>query len=347
MICSLEGVGVELSLLLYAVMENATTNCSFATVERQKTVVIMYAVFAAIAFLFHITTIIIIVRTKAYKLFRHRLTVYLTIGGILRTTAYILQVVAVNIDLPDSHPVTLRKGWERVCVLGAFMIHYSPYLQTFSVLWTCYFVLKETLSPSQAEIKLTREIVGVVLVILLPILFSWEPFITNSYGFSGTRCWIVNTDCDSRYGLSFIYEMSINVVPNLLLTLVGLALLLAAIIVLVRKIFARDLGRYFGKALRDILPMGIYPMIYVLILLARMIALSTGKYTNDIGLSFMVFTQLSSIALPLSLLIQPRVILALCPKKEIHVEEDAIDGYLTMPRKCDYINVSELHEELA
>ena len=329
---------------MYSVMENVTTNCSFATVERQKTVVIMYAVFAAIAFLFHITTIIIIVRTKAYKLFRHRLTVYLTIGGMLRTTAYILQVVAINIDLPDSHPVTLRNGWERVCVLGAFMIHYSPYLQTFSVLWTCYFVLKETLSPNQAEFKLTREIVGVVFVILLPLLFTWEPFITNSYGLSGNRCWLVNIDCRNRYGLSFIYEMSINVVPNLLLTLVGLALLLAAIIVLVRKIFARDLGRYFGKALRDILPMGIYPMIYMVILFARMIALSTGKYTNDITLSFVVSTQLSSIALPLSLLIQPSVILALCPKKETHVEDDAVEGYLMIPEKCDYISVSELEQ---
>ena len=115
-------------------MDNATSNCSFVTVKGEKTVVIMYAVFAAIAFLFQATTIIIIAKTKTYNLFLHRLTLYLTIGGMLRTTAYILQVVAVNIDLPDSHPVTLRKGWERVCVLGAFMIHYSPYLQTFTVL---------------------------------------------------------------------------------------------------------------------------------------------------------------------------------------------------------------------
>ena len=295
-------------------MENATANCSFVTVETEKTIIILYAVLVAISFLFHTATIIIIVKTKAFKLFLHRLILYLTIGGMLRTMAYVLQVLPVNIDLPDMHPVTLREGWESVCVLGALMIHYSPYFQTFTVLWTCYFVLKETLSPTQGEFKLTREIVGVSLVILAPLLFTWEPFITNSYGLSGTRCWIVNKDCSSRYGLSFIYEMTINVVPNLLLTLVGLSLLLAAIIVLVRKFFARDLERYFGNALRDIVPMGIYPTFYMLILLARMIALTTGKYTNDVGLSFMALTQLCSITLPLSLLLRPKVIHMLFPK---------------------------------
>ena len=63
-------------------------------------VVSLYAVFAAVAFLFHVTTIVIIVKTKTFKLFLHRLTLYLTIGGVLRTVAYVLQVLAVNIDLP-------------------------------------------------------------------------------------------------------------------------------------------------------------------------------------------------------------------------------------------------------
>ena len=298
-------------------MDNATSNCSFVTVKREKTVVIMYAVFAAIAFLFQATTIIIIAKTKTYNLFLHRLTLYLTIGGMLRTTAYILQVVAVNIDLPDSHPVTLRKGWERVCVLGAFMIHYSPYLQTFTVLWTCYLIQQVVHIKRFKNISFKGEIVGVTVVVLAPLLFSWEPFITNSYGLSGTRCWIVNTDCNSRYGLSFIYEMTINVVPNLLLTLVGLALLLAAIIGVVKIFIARGLGRHFGKALREIVPMGIYPTFYMLILLTRMIALSTGKYTSDVGFSFMALTQLCSMTLPLSLLLRPNVRRTLLSKKKI------------------------------
>eukprot|EP00731_Ephydatia_muelleri_P031138 Em0022g652a len=101
--------------------------------------------------------------------------------------------------------------------------------------------------------------------------------------------------------------MTINAIPNLLLTLMGLALLLAAIIALVRRVIARDLGRYFGKALREIVPMGIYPTFYMLILLARMIALTTGKYTSNAGLSFMALNQICSMMLPLSLLVRPKV----------------------------------------
>ncbi|KAL5460182.1 hypothetical protein EMCRGX_G033610, partial [Ephydatia muelleri] len=283
--------------------------------EREKTLIICYAVLAAIAFLFHTATIIIVVKTKAYDLFLHRLILYLTIGGILRTIAYILQVLPINIDLPDAHQVTLRKGWEHVCVLGAFMIHYSPFLQTFIVLWMCYVIRQLVQTKHFKHNSLKGEIIGVTLVILAPFLFTWEPFITNSYGLSGTRCWIVNTDCHNGYGVLFIYEMTINAVPNLLLTLVGLALLLAAIIALVRRVIARDLGHYFGNALREIVPMGIYPTFYMLILLARMIALTTGKYTSDAGLSFMALNQICSMMLPLSLLVRPKVHRMLFSKK--------------------------------
>ena len=159
--------------LTFQAMENATANCSFPTVEREKTVVILYAVFAAIAFLSHTATIIIIVWTKTYNLFLHRLILYLTIGGMLRTMAYVLQVLPVNIDLPDTHPVTLREGWKSVCVLGAFMIHYSPYFQTFIVLWTCYLIQQVVRMKRLNKISLKGEVVGVSLVILAPLLFTW------------------------------------------------------------------------------------------------------------------------------------------------------------------------------
>ena len=125
--------------------------------------------------------------------------------------------------------------------------------------------------------------------------------------------------------------MTINVVPNLLLTLVGLSHLLAAIVVLVRIIITRDLGLHFAKALREIVPMGIYPIFYMLILLARMIALTTGKYTNDVGLSFMALTQLCSITLPLSLLLRPKVYRTLFPRK-IEAKEA-----LVLPPSGDYL----------
>eukprot|EP00731_Ephydatia_muelleri_P021364 Em0013g1091a len=90
----------NLSLIIPRIHCNCNGYCSFATVEEEKMVVSLYAVFAAVAFLFHVTTIVIIVKTKTFKLFLHRLTLYLTIGGVLRTVAYVLQVLAVNIDLP-------------------------------------------------------------------------------------------------------------------------------------------------------------------------------------------------------------------------------------------------------
>ena len=296
----------------------------------------LYAVFAAVAFLFHVATIVIIVKTKAFKLFLHRLTLYLTIGGMLRTVAYVLQVLAVNIDLPGTHPVVLRKGWEPVCVSGAVMIHYSPFFQTFTVLWTCYIIFRQMKSPNRSQsdqfaIGFKKEILAITFVILAPLLFCWEPFITNSYGLSGTRCWIVSTDCLDGYGYSFIYEMTINVVPNLLLTLVGLALLLLATILFVKSVISTD-TIIFRKGLKEMLPVAIYPTLYMLILLSRMIGLMTGKYKDAVGLSFMALMQLCSITLPLSLLVRPSVRQALC--SQMRTEEDYDYQPISAGEKC-------------
>ena len=275
---------------------------------------VCYATFAAIAVLFHVTAIFIIVRTRACGLFHHRLILYLTIAGILRTVAYTLQVLPVDIDVPDTDPVRVRKGWEGMCVLGGFMIHSASYIQTFTVMWTCAIVFGQVLCFKKTGLK--HEIAGVAIVIIAPFLFTWEPFITNSYGFSGTRCWIIDTKCNVSYDDAYAIEMATNIVPNLLLSLLGLTLIVWAVVVLTTKLIGKAFEHYLWIAMKEILPLAIYPTVYMLILLWRMIVFASGKYSNEVGLSFMAVVQLSSCALPLSLLVQPKIRHTLCHSRE-------------------------------
>ena len=223
---------------------------------------VCYATFAAIAIIFHVTAIFITIKTRAYGLFHHRLTLYLTIGGILRTVAFVLQVLPVDIDVSDTDLVRVRKGWEGVCVLGGFMVMYIPLFQTFTVVWTSAIVLAQIVNHRRYDqIGLKHEIAGVTIAILAPaFLFTWEPFITNAYGFSANRCWIVDDDCTNKHDRQFAYVLALNTLPNLLLSLVGLSLIGGAIFVIIRKVITGDLERFFGIAIKENLPLALYPI---------------------------------------------------------------------------------------
>ena len=282
---------------------------------------ICYAIFAAIAVLFHVTAIFIMVKTRAYVLFHHRLTLYLTIGGILCTVAYTLQVLPVDIGMPETHPVSLRQGWEGVCVLGGFMAQYAPLFQTFTVVWTSCVVLAQVLNPNlYDQIALKHEIAGVTTSILAPLVFTWVPFITDSYGLSETRCWLIDNNC---HDLLKVYLIVVNIVPNLLLSLLGLSLIGGAIIVLLRKVTIGNLERFFRIAMKENLPLALYPTVHMLILFSRLVTtLSRMKYSLDlVGVAFMIMFQLSSCILPLSLLLRPSVRRTLCRSKKVREKE--------------------------
>ena len=120
----------------------AATNCSNnPTVGKEKNVLALYSTISAISVLMYLTAIVLIVKTRAYRAFLHRLTLYLAIGGILRSLAYMLQVLPVDVNQPDNFKVALRKGWDGVCVFGGFMIQYASLLQEFTVTWSCFYLV--------------------------------------------------------------------------------------------------------------------------------------------------------------------------------------------------------------
>eukprot|EP00731_Ephydatia_muelleri_P021341 Em0013g1068a len=251
-------------------------NCSKPTVEKEKLILALYAVFSAISIVFYVTAIALIVKSRAYRRLLHRLTLYLAIGGILRSLAFVLQVLPVDVEQADNSTVTVRKGWEGVCVFAGFMIQYTGLIQAFTVLWICLYLFRMVLFQKQSE-KIGHEVIGLVAAYLVPHLFTWEPFTTKSYGLLETRCWIVDNDCNSDFDLAFVYEMALNVVPNFTVTLIGLMLMAITIAALVRKFILKVLQLHQWAAIKEILPLAIYPTLYMLIFLARMIALVSGK----------------------------------------------------------------------
>ena len=292
-----------------------TANCSKPTAKDEIAVLQLYSIFASISVLVYLTAIGIIVKGRAYRLFLHRLTLYLAIGGILHSLACMLQVLPVEVNPQDGRTVELRKGWGGACVFGGFMIQYAGFVQAFTVSWICCYLFGLVVFQKQWK-QLKHEIAGVSVIAFAPFLFTWEPFITDSYGLLGTRCWIKDRDCRDQYDLMFAYAMAVNVVPNFLLLVLDLSLLGGAITFLTRKAFAKVLKSQHWLAVREILPLTIYPVAYMLVVSGRLLALVAGKYTNDVGHAFMALNQLCSLALPVSLLLRSSVRSRLCSRKK-------------------------------
>ena len=303
---------------LFHVVKMATIfnqlNCSKNTVAKGQSFLPFYAAFTTISILFSVTTILLIVKSRAYRSLLHRLTLYLAIGGILRSLAFVLQVLPVDVEQADNSTVTVRKGWEGVCVFAGFMIGYTGLIQAVTVLWICLYIFHLVLFQKQLK-GIGHEAIGLVATYLVPHLFTWEPFITDSYGLLGTRCWIVDNDCNSNFDLAFAYEMALNVVPIFTLMLIGLILMVIAVAALVRKFILKVLQLYQWAAIKEILPLAIYPTLYILIFLARMIIIVSGRYNNEAGLASMALVQMCSAALPVSLLMRSSLRRRLCQKK--------------------------------
>ena len=281
------------------------TNCSlpWPTVEKEKTVIAIYSTFAAVAIIAYFSAIIMIVKTRAYRLFTHRLTLYLAFGGVLLSLGNILQIVPVDLNKDDQSLVSTKAGLEDLCIFAGFFRQYTLFLQTLTVVWICLYIFGLVVRERQLS-QLKHELVGVTTIVLAPLMFTWEPFITNSYGLRETRCWIAIDDCNNAYNVAFAYQLAINMVPSIFLITLSLSLIGGAVFVVTKKTIGKNLERHHRLAIKEILPLTLYPFLYLMIVVGRIVAVLSGKFVYDVADAFMALEQLSSFAVPLSLLIR-------------------------------------------
>ena len=300
------------------------TNCSQPTVGKEKLIIAVQTTFSVVGVIFYATAILLIIKT-AYtnRVFFYRLTIYLAVGGILHSMSNILQIIPVDVQKPDSSPVSVRAGWWGVCQFAGFMLQYVVFVQAFTIVWTCLYVFILVIYQKQYN-HFKHEVAGVTTIILAPLLFTWEPFVTNSYGLLGTRCWIVDDNCDSGYDRLLAYQLTINIVPILLLSIVSVVLVVLAVLSLAKQKFIRkDLTLQHWQAIKELLPLTIYPLVYILIFFGRMIALVSDKYLNEVALAFTALQGMGSVALPFSLLIRSNVQKRLC-RRDMYGEKEPL-----------------------
>ena len=307
-------------------MDFDTSNCT-ASVGMAKRVAAVYSFFAAIAMIMYIVAMLLIARTRAYLQFIHRLTLYLCISGLFRALSLWFEVVPVNIEQPDDgSPVAVRDGWDGVCALSGFLVQYSGLVQTSTVVWTSVYVFVAVQFQKQIrQLPRKHEIAGLVVVTLAPLLLTWEPFVTDSYGLWGTICWIKDNPChsnESSLQYTYVYSLWIVAVPHVALTQLSLLLMGVAVLALARRVYKKVQKSHHWQAIRHVAPTSLYPIAYSAIFFGRMVGLAAGYSSTLFGEVIVCLIQLCSITLPLSLIVRSSVRSALSRKRSR--EEDKV-----------------------
>ena len=294
----------------------SVSNCT--TVDDVKATVITYSTFAVVATVSNVTAAFLIIKTRAYCQFVHRLTLYLSFVGVFRTVSFLFQVIPLDVAQPEGRRASVRRGWNGLCASGGFFVQYFGFVQTLMILWICVYVFVMIVLQRRLE-QLKYEVSGVVAIIVAPLLLSWEPFVTDSYGLSGTRCWIKDTACNGDSKLALIYTLAIVVIPHILLTLSGFALLLVAMLVLWKKV--KFLERHRWLAIGNILPLVFYPLVHLVVWLVIAVGDQTSSFRVFGGITTAALLQACSVVLPLSLLVRSSVRNKLCRRNDQQLED--------------------------
>ncbi|KAL5474728.1 hypothetical protein EMCRGX_G026715 [Ephydatia muelleri] len=246
---------------------NNASNCT--TVREVKPIITMYSVFSVAATLFYVAAIGIIVKKKLHRQFIHRLSVYLALGGLLRAMAIWISVMPVDIQQPDDSNVSVRDGWMGVCSFGGFLNQYTGFIQTFTVVWLAIYIFFGVVYLKQLTQR-KYELAGLATIVLAPLLLTWEPLIYTSYGLSTTICWIAVPSCYTQNNAATYYVLLISAIPQIILTQFGLFIMSIAMISLLRKIYLKFYEHHYWLAMKEILPLMLFPLLYSLVFFGRM-----------------------------------------------------------------------------
>jgi hypothetical protein len=190
-------------------MENSTTNCSLLFFDQNsEDVAVTGAAVAGVSLLACLFALFIIILFKNWQSFGQRLIAYLLISATLLSVASILRRVDFDDDFTPANA--------RFCAFSGFAVQITVWNTTCSILAISAYLF--------AGIMLNRftekyELLYVMFIFVVPLVFSWIPFIHNTYGLSGVRCWIKLVDSVTCDELIFgkVLQLALFYVPKLVI----------------------------------------------------------------------------------------------------------------------------------
>ena len=176
------------------------------------------------------SALILLVFFRMYRTFSERLVLYLLLSGFFFASVLTLQITGDAFDFSQHHSLCQGMG---------FILQYAIWilvlLTTFIVFHLASLVFfYKTFNKSEPFL--------VLFAVIFPLLFSWVPFIHDTYGLSGAWCWIRvyrHTDCHF-YSEGLIEQYALWYGPFFLLLIVNAAITIAIVVALCHRSFKKQ-----------------------------------------------------------------------------------------------------------
>ena len=248
---------------------NETCNSTF-TGHQKNIVLIVKSGTGLISFILCLIAVSLVFYMRLYKNFTYRLAMYQILSSLCVTVVEVGHITLLNYDNHIYYHIA--------CKSVSFLMEYAMWIKLLFTLCLVFHLF--CLAVCLKNFK-KLEIGYVLFSILFPLLFSWIPFIHNSYGVAGAWCWIRDwkDDCaNEKYLEGIIEQFVLWYVPVFISLTLSVVAVFIILIVLAQRAYANKNpeNEYLienhernqnKKVIKELLPLLAYPVIfYVLVL---------------------------------------------------------------------------------
>ena len=238
---------------------------------------------------------------RLYKRFVHRLVIYQLLSAIMFSLMCSAELSFLNYDYNDSSIMM-----KVLCGAVGFLVSVTIGIKFIITFWLTFYlfmfaVFSKDLYP--------LEPLYVITSIIIPILFDWIPFVNGLYGVAGAWCWIKDWDgnCpNNKIMLGTIEQYAFEYVPGGLLFLIDLILIIVTIGVLLYRSYCWPVKTEYDpllerqaerqkKAFKEILPLTLYPIIFMILFLPSLIQRIYGAIVPETQRYFLFVLQAVTI----------------------------------------------------
>ena len=204
---------------------------------------------------------------KLYNKPIYRLALYQVLAGFSLAAAYVGQIFLVEHNKIEGE---VQDSYENLCVAFAFLVSYTQWVKLSVTVWLtvhifCFAVFLKNLKKFEP--------LYVVTSLLVPAVIAAVPLATKAYGLAGSWCWIADrkNNCAATPLVEGTTEQfALWYGPSMVLLALSATAMITMVTVVVWRIcmhsttmFARDNN---WKALKQLLPLAIYPMLFLFFL---------------------------------------------------------------------------------
>ncbi len=162
-------------------------NCTHLTISEIKTINLARSISGFTCVLITLVIICLLVWYKSYKSTLRRLFLVFTID-----TLAIEILLGLNIEHYFEY-----KGQEQVCSALGFLIQWTgsmTYWCSLGIVLVLAITVIQTLRGKSTKWKISTEFLLALSIIILPLLHTWPPFLSQNYGLEFAYCWIKEKD---------------------------------------------------------------------------------------------------------------------------------------------------------